>query len=164
MSVFFTEDHEWISVDGDIGTVGISPYAAKQLGDVVYVELPDVGRDQVLVHRERERRRGAMPGEFVQAGADRVEAGAPTAELARNHRGEETRPFQIGVVLGYEAVALIDLFGSACEDRTQRAGAPEPFELDVFHRSWGRGFVKRRLGLRSGLCGLFIDLDCGRHG
>ncbi|MEP3890193.1 MAG: glycine cleavage system protein GcvH [Hellea sp.] len=45
MSVFFTEDHEWISVDGDIGTVGISPYAAKQLGDVVYVELPDVGRE-----------------------------------------------------------------------------------------------------------------------
>ena len=45
MSVFFTEDHEWIKVDGDIGTVGISPYAAKQLGDVVYVELPEVGRE-----------------------------------------------------------------------------------------------------------------------
>jgi len=45
MSVKFTEDHEWISVDGDIGTVGISPYAAGQLGDVVYVELPDVGKE-----------------------------------------------------------------------------------------------------------------------
>ena len=45
MSVYFTEDHEWIKVDGDIGTVGISPYAAKQLGDVVYVELPEIGRE-----------------------------------------------------------------------------------------------------------------------
>ena len=45
MSVYFTEDHEWIKVDGDIGTVGITPYAAGQLGDVVYVELPDVGAE-----------------------------------------------------------------------------------------------------------------------
>jgi glycine cleavage system H protein len=40
----YTEDHEWISVDGDVGTVGISDYAQEQLGDVVYVELPEVGR------------------------------------------------------------------------------------------------------------------------
>ncbi|MEP3654026.1 MAG: glycine cleavage system protein GcvH [Litorimonas sp.] len=45
MSIYFTEDHEWISVDGDIGTVGISAYAAKALGDVVFVELPDVGTE-----------------------------------------------------------------------------------------------------------------------
>lgn len=45
MSIYFTEDHEWIKVDGDIGTVGISPYAAKALGDVVFVELPDVGAE-----------------------------------------------------------------------------------------------------------------------
>ena len=42
MSTYFTEDHEWIAVDGEIGTVGISPYAAGQLGDVVFVELPDL--------------------------------------------------------------------------------------------------------------------------
>ena len=45
MSVKYTEDHEWIKVDGDIGTIGISPYAAKALGDVVYVELPEIGRE-----------------------------------------------------------------------------------------------------------------------
>jgi len=45
MSTYFTEDHEWIKVDGDIGTVGISAYAAKALGDVVFVELPDVGTE-----------------------------------------------------------------------------------------------------------------------
>lgn len=41
--VLFTDDHEYIRVDGDIGTVGITDYAQKALGDVVYVELPKVG-------------------------------------------------------------------------------------------------------------------------
>lgn len=45
MTVKYTEDHEWIKVDGDTGTVGISAYAAKQLGDVVFVELPEIGRE-----------------------------------------------------------------------------------------------------------------------
>lgn len=45
MTTKYTEDHEWIKVDGDVGTVGISPYAAQQLGDVVYVELPEIGRE-----------------------------------------------------------------------------------------------------------------------
>ncbi len=45
MSLKYTEDHEWIKVDGDTGTVGISPYAAGQLGDVVYVELPEIGKE-----------------------------------------------------------------------------------------------------------------------
>ena len=40
----FTEDHEWISLEGDIGTIGITAYAQEQLGDVVYVELPQVGK------------------------------------------------------------------------------------------------------------------------
>jgi len=40
----FTEDHEWIRLDGDIATIGISDYAQSQLGDVVYVELPEIGR------------------------------------------------------------------------------------------------------------------------
>ncbi|MGE0256649.1 MAG: glycine cleavage system protein GcvH [Alphaproteobacteria bacterium] len=44
MSVRFTEDHEWIRVDGDVATVGITDYAQQQLGDVVYVELPQAGR------------------------------------------------------------------------------------------------------------------------
>ena len=40
----FTKDHEWVEVDGDVATVGITAYAAEQLGDVVFVELPTVGR------------------------------------------------------------------------------------------------------------------------
>jgi glycine cleavage system H protein len=39
----YTKEHEWIKIDGDRGTVGITDYAQQQLGDVVYVELPDVG-------------------------------------------------------------------------------------------------------------------------
>ena len=40
----YTKDHEWVRVDGDEATVGITQYAADQLGDIVFVELPDVGR------------------------------------------------------------------------------------------------------------------------
>ncbi len=40
----FTKDHEWISVAGDVGTVGITDYAQGQLGDVVFVDLPEIGR------------------------------------------------------------------------------------------------------------------------
>ena len=39
----YTEEHEWISVDGDIATVGITDYAQGELGDIVFVELPDIG-------------------------------------------------------------------------------------------------------------------------
>ena len=40
----YSKEHEWVRVDGDVATVGISDYAQDQLGDVVYVELPEVGR------------------------------------------------------------------------------------------------------------------------
>jgi glycine cleavage system H protein len=43
--VRFTKDHEWVRVEGDTATVGISEYAQEQLGDVVFVELPTVGAD-----------------------------------------------------------------------------------------------------------------------
>lgn len=40
----FTKDHEWVRVDGDLAVIGITDYAQSQLGDVVYVELPEIGR------------------------------------------------------------------------------------------------------------------------
>ena len=45
MAKVYSEDHEWIDVDGDVGTVGISDYAQSQLGDVVFVEVPEAGRE-----------------------------------------------------------------------------------------------------------------------
>ena len=44
MTTRYTKDHEWVRLDGDIATIGISTYAAEQLGDVVYAELPAIGK------------------------------------------------------------------------------------------------------------------------
>lgn len=41
----YSQDHEWIQLEGDVGTVGISPHAIEQLGDIVFVELPKVGAE-----------------------------------------------------------------------------------------------------------------------
>jgi glycine cleavage system H protein len=44
MTIRYTKEHEWVKVEGDTATVGISPYAQEQLGDVVFVELPEIGK------------------------------------------------------------------------------------------------------------------------
>ena len=44
MSVKYTNEHEWVRLEGDVGTIGITSYAQEQLGDVVFVEVPAVGR------------------------------------------------------------------------------------------------------------------------
>ncbi len=42
-NTYYTKDHEWISVEGDVGTIGITDHAQQQLGDIVFVELPEKG-------------------------------------------------------------------------------------------------------------------------
>jgi len=44
MSLFFTKEHEWIRVEGDTATIGISNHAQEQLGDIVFAEVPEAGR------------------------------------------------------------------------------------------------------------------------
>ena len=44
MSIQYTEDHEWLKIDGDVATVGITTHAQDALGDVVFIELPEVGK------------------------------------------------------------------------------------------------------------------------
>jgi glycine cleavage system H protein len=44
MTTRYTKDHEWVRMEGDMATIGISAYAAEQLGDVVYAELPAIGK------------------------------------------------------------------------------------------------------------------------
>ena len=44
MTTLFTTDHEWLRIEGDVATIGVTDYAQSQLGDVVFVELPRVGR------------------------------------------------------------------------------------------------------------------------
>ena len=46
--IYYTKQHEWIRVDGDTGTIGITDYAQKALGDIVYVELPKIGEQLTL--------------------------------------------------------------------------------------------------------------------
>lgn len=41
--MFYSTEHEWISIDGNVATIGITPYASQQLGDIVFVELPTIG-------------------------------------------------------------------------------------------------------------------------
>ena len=45
MSIYFTKEHEWVKVAGNIGTVGISDHAAHELGDITFVELPQIGKN-----------------------------------------------------------------------------------------------------------------------
>ena len=45
MTIYYSEDHEWINVEGSIGTVGITEYAQNALGDIVFVEVPEVGEE-----------------------------------------------------------------------------------------------------------------------
>ncbi len=45
MSRYFTEDHEWVELDGETGTVGITEYAQEQLGDIVFVDTPEEGKE-----------------------------------------------------------------------------------------------------------------------
>ena len=59
----FTRDHEWVRLDGDLAAVGITDFAQSQLGDVVYVELPEVGR-------RLEQGKAAAVVESVKAASD----------------------------------------------------------------------------------------------
>jgi len=59
----YTEEHEWVSIDGDVATIGITDYAATALGDVVYISLPATGRGAVRGGRVDEvGQRPVLPG------------------------------------------------------------------------------------------------------
>ena len=63
MATRYSRDHEWVRLDGEIATIGITAYAAEQLGDVVFVELPEVGR-------KVKKGEGAAVVESVKAASD----------------------------------------------------------------------------------------------
>ncbi len=74
----YSKDHEWVRVDGDIAVIGITNYAQLQLGDIVYVELPEVGvtveRDEVVCAVESVKTAAdiitPISGEVVEANVD----------------------------------------------------------------------------------------------
>jgi glycine cleavage system H protein len=80
MTTRYTKDHEWVRLDGDIATVGITQYAAEQLGDVVYAELPEAGKtfaqgdDMAIVESAKTASDVYAPisGEIVEANTEIV--------------------------------------------------------------------------------------------
>ena len=88
MTIKFTKDHEWVRMDGDVAVVGITPHAADQLGDVVFVELPDVGKafdqgaDMAVVESVKAASDVYSPisGEILEINADIVEDPAKVNE------------------------------------------------------------------------------------
>jgi glycine cleavage system H protein len=117
----FTKDHEWIRVDGDIGTVGITIHAQDQLGDVVFVELPETGRK-------------AAKGEVVAV----VESVKAASDIYAPVGGEVTEA----------NTALADQPGLVNEDAEGRAWffklkVADPAELDaLMDRATYESFVK----------------------
>ena len=81
----YTKDHEWVRVEGDEAVVGITEYAAEQLGDVVFVELPDVGRSLEPVRVVRGRRVG-------QGGQRPVSRRSRGEVMGDQRRARPTRP------------------------------------------------------------------------
>jgi glycine cleavage system H protein len=119
----YTNDHEWVRVEGDEATIGITAYAADQLGDIVYVELPDVGGSL-----EQFAAFGVV--ESVKAVSDLFapvsgEVTAANAELAGNPERVNGDPFGDGWMLRVRLTDLGQLDGlldAAAYDELTAAG------------------------------------------
>ena len=117
MSKKFTKDHEWISLDGDVATVGITAYAQEQLGDVVFVEVPEAGQkvaqcdDAAVVESVKAASEVYAPlsGEVVQ-GNPALEA---TPELVNQSTDDEGWFFKMTMT---DAGELDDLMDEAAYD------------------------------------------------
>ena len=93
----YTKDHEWVRADGDEATIGITAYAADQLGDIVFVELPDAGRvlDQFAAFGVVQSVK-AVSDLFAPIGGEVSEA---NAELGRNPELVNNDPYGAGWML-----------------------------------------------------------------
>ena len=112
----YTKDHEWVRVEGDHGAIGITDYAQKQLGDVVYVELPEVGRE---AEGARDLRDGG------------VREGRLRAVLARGGRGGGGQRRPRAIAGGAQRRSLrqgLDDQGAAgrCQGRRRPSWTPAP--------------------------------------
>jgi glycine cleavage system H protein len=119
----YTKEHEWIRVEGDLATVGITDYAAKQLGDIVFVELPEIGRkvDQFAPIGVIESVK-AVSDLFAPVGGDVVET---NAELGTRPELLNSEPFGAGWIVRIrlsDSGQLGNLLGPAAyEELTQEA-------------------------------------------
>ena len=119
----FTKDHEWVRVDGDEATIGITAYAADQLGDIVFVELPDAGRslEQFAAFGVVESVK-AVSDLFAPVGGEVIE-GNPA--LAANPELVNSSPYEDGWIVRLkvaDAAQLEELLDPAAYDALIAAG------------------------------------------
>jgi glycine cleavage system H protein len=105
----YTKEHEWIRLEGEIATIGITDYAAEQLGDIVFVELPEIGRTvtQFAVIGVIESVK-AVSDLFAPVGGEVVES---NAEIAASPELLNSDPFGRGWMLRIEIEAAGQLDG-----------------------------------------------------
>ena len=107
----YTKEHEWIRVDGNIGAIGITDFAQQQLGDVVYVELPEVGSTltagQVFGTIESVK---AVSELFAPVGGEVVETNGSLKDRpdAVNSKPHETWMVKVKLANAGEAASLMD--------------------------------------------------------
>ena len=122
MTTRYTRDHEWVRLEGDVAVVGISKYAQEQLGDIVYVELPEIGKKLA---------KGAEAAvvESVKAASDLYAPVAGTIAAVNDKLGSNPElvnsdPYGDGWLLKLELSG--DLPGDLMDEKTYKesAGAP----------------------------------------
>ena len=115
MATRYTRDHEWIRLEGGVATMGITPYAQEQLGDIVFVELPEVGRklekggEAAVVESVKAASEVYAPvsGEIVAFGA--YASGSIGAGMTEGSRFSDTLDF----MLQADVIRFIDGQGAA---------------------------------------------------
>jgi glycine cleavage system H protein len=119
----YTKDHEWVRVEGEEATIGLTAYAADQLGDIVFVELPDAGRalDQFAAFGVVESVK-AVSDLFAPVSGEVTEA---NAELGRNPELVNNDPYGAGWMLRVrlgDATQVTDLLDAEAYDALIVAG------------------------------------------
>ena len=119
----YTKDHEWVRVEGDEATIGITAYAADQLGDIVFVELPDAGRalEQFAAFGVVESVK-AVSDLFAPVTGEVTEA---NAELGRNPELVNSDPYGAGWMLKLrvgDTAQVDELLDAAAYDALIAAG------------------------------------------
>ena len=120
----YTRDHEWVRLDGDVATVGITAYAADQLGDIVFVELPDTGRDLEGAPRLRGRRVG-QGGERPVRARSPARSSRPTTPWPHGPELVNSDPYGEGWMIRLRVAPdadLGDLLDAAAYDDLVAAG------------------------------------------
>ena len=86
--LYYTKDHEWVKLEGNLARIGVTDYAQKQLGDVVYVELPEVGK---VV-----KQAGGVEDKGDRVGRGGVDQGGISDLFSIKRNGERNKPSVAG--------------------------------------------------------------------